>query len=677
MVRPGVLLVSLVACILLQPCSGPAHAQTPTGTIVGVVTDGSAAAVAGVQVHITNSQTQQGRIVTTSTEGQYVAELLQPGVYLMTVEAAGFKRLQRTATVEAGTATTVDLALEIGDLNETVTVRGSEPLLHLDHHQIAGVVRREQIDTLPLNGRNFLELAKLEPGVTNPTRLGDNRVFIASLGSGLQTIPRVGYSRVTVDGANIVSAGTAGVHFQVSQDVVQEFQISTVNFDQATSLSSNGAINIVTRSGGNDYRGSGFFFYRDDNLAAYPGLGRDPNNPDPFFRRAQFGFETGGPIRKDRVFFFGSYERHDQRGVGAVYPGTPEFAPLGGIFPAPYLGDLFNVRTDVRLDSNHTVFARYTLDSNRLFGTGGNPANLPSSWQGRTNRVAQSLAALTSVLSSHVVNDVRFSYFDFNIVQGPATIDNCRGCLGLGARPITISDVGLTFGNADNFSFEGRRYQVTDSLAWQKGNHRLRFGFDWEHITNTVANERETARITLWAPSRVRQLDPTIQLPSSFTTLDEILQLPLQNVEISVGSGAVPWRHFLTHRVADLYRLYASDTWSVGRRLTINSGLSWSVRTERPQSRPHEARSPEPDSRARQPRRTRRSGGKLLPDSGPRLGGNQRRQDRRAWRRGSVLSIPRSVPTSTTSRTSDFCWHRSVLAISRSQGQPFHGRVAH
>jgi Carboxypeptidase regulatory-like domain len=456
MVRPGVLLVSLVACILLQPFSGPAQAQTPTGTIVGVVTDGSAAAVAGVQVHITNSQTQQGRIVTTSTEGQYVAELLQPGVYWMTVEAEGFKRLQRTATVEAGTATTVDLALEIGDLNETVTVRGSEPLLHLDHHQIAGVVRREQIDNLPLNGRNFLELAKLEPGVTNPARLGDNRTFMSSLGSGLQTIPRVGYSRVTVDGANIVTAGTAGVLFQVSQDVVQEFQIATVNFDQATSLSSNGAINIVTRSGGNDYRG-GFLIYRDHNLAAYPGLGRDPNNPDPFFRRAQFGFETGGPIRTDRVFFFGSYERHDQRGVGAVNPGTPEFAPLGGIFPAPYLGDLFSVRTDVRLHSNHTAFARYTHDGNRLFGAGG-PTVLPSAWQSRTNRVAQSLAALTSVLSSHVVNDVRLSYFDFNTVQEPATVNDCQGCFGLGERPITIAGgAGLTFGSANKFSFGGRR----------------------------------------------------------------------------------------------------------------------------------------------------------------------------------------------------------------------------
>ena len=99
--------------------------------------------------------------------------------------------------------------------------------------------------------------------------------------------------------------------------------MSTVNFDPATSLTSNGAINIVTRSGGNDYHGSGFSFYRDHNLAAYPALRRDPSNPDPFFQRDQFGSYLGGPIRKDRAFFFASYERNDQRGVISVQPGTP------------------------------------------------------------------------------------------------------------------------------------------------------------------------------------------------------------------------------------------------------------------------------------------------------------------------------------------------------------------
>src|SRR5439155_6075632 len=152
-------------------------------------------------------------------------------------------------------------------------------VIRYDHHQIGGVVTREQIENLPLNGRNFLELAKLEPGVTNPVRASNNRTFVAPLGSGLQTIPRVGFTRVMVDGASINSLHTIGAALQVSQDVVQEFQMSTVNFDLSTGLTTNGAINIVTRSGGNTRRGSAFSFYRDLHLAAYPALRPDTSNP--------------------------------------------------------------------------------------------------------------------------------------------------------------------------------------------------------------------------------------------------------------------------------------------------------------------------------------------------------------------------------------------------------------
>ena len=568
----------LHAFLLVVVLAGPAGAQAPTGTIVGVVTDASGAALAGMNVAITNSQTSQSRIVNTSVEGQYGAELLPPGVYRVSVEAAGFKRLERSAAVDAGTTTTVDLKLELGDVNETVTVRAAVPLLHSDHHQVSGVVHREQIDHLPLNGRNFLELAKLEPGFTNPARLSDNRVFVSSLGSGLQTIPRIGFTRVTVDGASISTPGTAGVLLQVSQDVVQEFQVSSVNFDQATSLTSNGAINIVTRSGGNEYHGSGFALYRDHRLAAYPALRRDPLNPDPFFQRGQFGFDVGGPLRSDRISFFGSYERHDQRGVVASQPRTPDFARLGGIFATPYLGHQSNVRFDGRLNERHHAFVRYTHDSNRLFATAGSPSTLPSGWAHRTNRIGQGLGALTSVLSSTLVNDVRFSYFFFSTLQNPATSADCD-CFGLGAPPITIQDVGATFfglGTADRFLFTGRRYQLSDNLVWQKGSHRVRFGFDWERITNTTTEDRQPIRLTLWAPARVRQLNPTIPLPATFNTIHDILQLPLQNVEISLGSGVALWRDFQEQRVADFYRVYASDTWRASRRLTVTSGLSWS-----------------------------------------------------------------------------------------------------
>jgi hypothetical protein len=462
--------------VLVALGASAARGQTPTGTIAGVVSDSSGAAVPGAKLSITNAATGQSRIATTSSEGRYAADALPPASYEIVLEVTGFKRLQRAAHVEAGTTTSVDLTVEVGDMSETVSVAGAPPLLHHDQYQVGGVVSRTQIESLPLNGRNFLELAKLEPGVTNPARLPDNRVFVSSLGAGLQTIPRVGNTRVTVDGASIAPPATVGVVLQVSQDVVQEFQMATVNFDTSTSMTSNGAINIVTRSGTNEIRGDAFYFYRDDNLAAYPGLQRDPANPDPFFRQAQFGANAGGPIRKDRVFAFAGYERSDQRAVRSVQPRTPEFAALGGIFPSPYAGNLVTARVDVPLTARHTAFARYSYDGNRNFAQFG-PANLPSGWARRTIRAGQGVTGLTSVLSAHLVNDLRISYIHIEAPSTSADEQDCPGCFGLGAPSIAIPDAGITFGYQGTTSYLGHRYRRP--TVWCGIVAGIAFGLAW------------------------------------------------------------------------------------------------------------------------------------------------------------------------------------------------------
>ncbi len=509
------------AIILLALVSvSSALAQAPAGSIAGVVTDPTGAPVPGAHVSIVNSDSGLTRNLVTSKDGNYSAASLPSGIYLVTAEAEGFRLLERKATVEVGTTTTVNLALLVGALNDQVIVTVATPLIHYDHHQLGGLVSHAEIERLPLNGRNVLELAKLEPGVTNPVRGTNNRTFVGILGSGLQTNPRIGFTRVTVDGADINLIGTIGAALQVSQEATQEFQVSTVNFDLSTSLTSNGAINIVTRAGGNDYHGSGFYFYRDHNLAAYPGLRRDPSNPDPFFQRRQFGLQIGGPIRKDRAFIFSSYERNDQRGVLSIQPSTLEFAALGGIFPSPFLGNQFNVRVDVRLHPNYNAFVRYTHDGNSLFGPfdGQNDA-LPSGWSRIKNWVDQSIVGLTSVVSAELVNDLRFSYFFISSPETPASARDCPGCLGVGGPQIEIQDAEVLFGPQRRLSFVGRRYEVTDSLVWQRGNHRARFGFDWEHATaSSQAITSEPASIELYSPQEVRNFNATVppgdQIPS-------------------------------------------------------------------------------------------------------------------------------------------------------------------
>jgi hypothetical protein len=312
----------IAAVALLCTASAASWGQTLTGTIAGVVRDSSGAVLKGARIRLSSRDTSLTRVIEASQDGRYAAEGLAPGAYVLVVEVAGFKRTTRDADVRIGMTTAADFTVELGDVAETVSVIGATPLIRTDQHHVAGVVGRDQIENLPLNGRNFLDLAKLEPGVTDVTRGTVNRTFVSMLGAGLQTSPRVGYTRVTVDGGDVGAVGTIGASIQVSQDAVQEFQLSTANFDASTGLTSNGAVNIITRSGGSRFHGGGFFFYRDHHLAAYPALQRDPPNLDPFFQRQQFGATLGGPLWKDRASFFASYERNAQRGVASRSVGA-------------------------------------------------------------------------------------------------------------------------------------------------------------------------------------------------------------------------------------------------------------------------------------------------------------------------------------------------------------------
>ncbi len=561
---------------------GCAAAQVPTGSIAGVVRDPSGAAVAGAQVKAANTATGLARTIATSEQGGYGIPALLAGEYEVSVEAAGFQRAVRRAAVEAGGTTSADFNLRVGDVKESVTVEGASPQMRYDSHSVGGVVTQSQVQGLPLNGRSFLELAKLEPGVQPPSRTGQGRTFLLVLGGGNGR-----ETRVTVDGGTIMSAGYGGSQMGFSQEVVQEFQISTVNFDLSTGITGAGAVNVVTRSGGNDLHGAGFYFFRDHQLAAYPALNRDPSNPDPFFQRRQFGFALGGPIRRDRAFFFANYERNEQRGVVATTLLAPDFAGFSRITTSPLFSNQFSIRLDGRINNAHTAFLRHSHDGSRAFapeaaGLGLGPAAYPSSWSLVPAWGDQSMLGITSVLRPTLVNDFRFSYFFFSSKEIAPTERDCPGCLGFAAPGINIPQAGLIIGRSGFAETLARHFHFSDAITWQRGAHRARFGVDWEHHRGgNVVWSNEPATITLFSPDEVRTYnapappDRRIPLPASFRTVDDILRLPLQTVTVDVGSPLVPQENGGLVRRWDTLRLYLQDAWRHGQRLTLNYGLAW------------------------------------------------------------------------------------------------------
>ncbi|MCA1634169.1 MAG: carboxypeptidase regulatory-like domain-containing protein [Acidobacteria bacterium] len=554
---------------------GSARAQTPTGAIAGIVSDPAGAPVAGAHVNIINHDSGLARSLDTSAEGDYSASALPPGVYRVTAEAAGFSLLERKATVETGATTTLNLTLQVGELSERVTVDAAAPLMQYEQHQVGGLVGRKQIEDLPLNGRSFLELAKLEPGVQLPARASSNRTFVPALGQPVGNNGRG--TRVTVDGGSIMAVGNGGSAMGFSQEVVQEFQVATVNFDLTTGLTNGAAINVTTRSGGNELHGAGFYFFRDHALAAYPALNREPANPDPFFQRRQFGFALGGPIRRDRFFFFGTYERNEQRGVAATTLLVPEFAHLNRITPSPYFGTQLSLRLDGRLSKAHTAFVRYSHDGVRAFGPPNfQPNAYPSAWTLQPAWADQSILGLTSVFGDTLVNDFRFSYFYVSSSQVEPTERECPGCLGVGAPSITVAQTGLSLGRLTIQHTLGRRFHLTDYVTWQRAAHRLRFGVDWEYNRGgALTTNNEPATLTLYSPQRARASG--IPLPSAFRTLDDILQLPLQTVTVGIGDPRVPQANGSLVRSWHTLRLFFQDTWRLRSRLTVNYGLGWSV----------------------------------------------------------------------------------------------------
>jgi hypothetical protein len=560
-------------------------AQAPTGTIAGVVTDESGAVVPIAPVTVMNKDTGAVRSVLTGPDGSFSVPALPAGTYEVKVAAKGFNTVVRPATVETGGTTTVDLKLQVGTTQNVVTVEAASAQMEYEHHSIEGVITQEKIEDLPLNGRSFLQLAALQPGVTiSPgTTSQYNSLFSVSILGGDSN-----KTNITVDGGNIRNAIEGQTQMNFSQEVVKEFQLSAANFDLSTGITSVGAVNVVTRTGSNDFHGSGYFYYRDHNMAAYPGLKRNPLSLNPFFARRNPGFSVGGPVVKDRLFFFFNYEYMNQTQSVTSQPDLPSVAGLAGNFSNPYQGKTLSVRFDYQITLKHLLFARYSHDGNHGFGptTVTGNATLPSNWLRNTNWSDQSVLGLTSILSSTAVNDFRFNYSYWQNRNLFPTAAGCPNCIGLGLPQVSmVGSSNFFVGNTQNAT-QGRdlrRFDFLDNLTWQKGTHRLRFGVELDHEPGTgFWGYCDPACSQVFSLEYLRGLGlpapllTAFNLPAAITSSTDLMRLPLAGASMGVGDPSQPPPYNIGQaKNNNRYHLYAQDSWRVRPNFTLNYGLGW------------------------------------------------------------------------------------------------------
>jgi hypothetical protein len=466
----------------------PALAQQniTSATLGGRVEDANGAALPGVNVTATNVETNQSRDSATDEEGRYRFSYLPVGRYRLTIEQAGFATLNRQLTLTVGQALDMPLRLSVAGVAESVEVNDADaPVVETARTQVAETVLPKEIDGLPLNGRNYLDLAALTPGVTRTNPVANQRFPETSSvpGTGLSiTGQRFIDNGFVVDGlsSNDDAADLPGTFY--SQEVIREFEVITSGGIAEFGRASGGVVNIVTQSGTNDFRGRVYGFLRNQRFDA-----RNPLSPtkDPL-TQAQYGASFGGPLKRDRTFFFSNFEQTrlnnaavitiSQANVAAVNAGLDQVGYRGpristGVVPTGFDTTNFLFRVDQRIDQSKQLTARYNLyDIASLNARNVGGLNATSRGTALSDRDQTIAAGLVSTLSTRTLNEARFQYTrsrlgaPVNDEAGPAI--NISGVANLGTATFSPTARDLD------------TYELVDNLTTQRGAHSFKGGVD-------------------------------------------------------------------------------------------------------------------------------------------------------------------------------------------------------
>src|ERR1700677_672790 len=405
--------LTLIAVFALL-CSSLVVAQTSvsTGSIAGNVTDASGAVLPNAKVTVTGptGQTLQAK---SNSSGEYSFGGLIPGSYSVRVEAKGFKTSQMALEVKVDNSANGSVKLEIGQESTVVEVQASELQVNTEQATVQGVLTASQIENLPVNGRNFLDLAQLEPGVQiqdgqnfDPTKAGFSSILFGG---------RFGRTaRIEVDGVDVSDETVGTTTTDIPASAIQEFQISQSSLDMSSELTSSGSINVTTKSGTNTFHGEAFGQFRDSSFSSQ--LPTPPGFTAPF-QRSQYGGDFGGPIWKNKLFFFADGERTIQHTQVPV-PVSAPFESYSGTFSDPFHEGNLLARLDYQLTKSARLFGRFSYFKNDLGATFGYGYSLYDNVDVTRNEMV-GLDFNTGSFS----HSIRFSYLKFQnqIVDATST----------------------------------------------------------------------------------------------------------------------------------------------------------------------------------------------------------------------------------------------------------------
>jgi outer membrane receptor protein involved in Fe transport len=531
----------LTGCLIWALALSVAHAQQTAGNLTGRVVDAQSAALPGASVTALNESTGYTRTVVSDAEGIYRLTALPVGNYTVTVELAGFSRVEQKAIpVNVGQTVAIDFDLKLATLEETVTVTAESPMVSTTSSSVGGVVDVQTIEEMPLNGRQFANLAITIPGVglgyhSDPTK---STQFSPQINGGNGR--NVNYQ---IDGGDNNDDTVGGLLQLFPLEAIQEFNVLTSRYKAEYGRSNGGVLNIITKSGTNTLQGSWFTLLRDDVMNARTETERLNNASKQDYRRYQFGGSIGGPIIVNRLHYFGAFERTQQDTLQTVNT-RGLFPQEDGIYTTPYRENLLTTKVTWSMTDRQYASVRYGRNSNsQPYGVG--PLAPPSNWGASTNSFNSANVNHNFVLGG-ALNEAIFQYADFS-------------------NEITANSTGplITFPNGVTSGQNANTPQVTQQRKWQ-----FRDDFSW-HVTGLggLGHDFKTGVNFINQPHLYIEFN-TGTNDYAYTLINNDLNGPVSLVTLNGGdsSANIPnWQ----------VGLYVQDDWRLSDRLTLNLGFRY------------------------------------------------------------------------------------------------------